>query len=122
MGLQIPRSLGDEVSLSDIGRRCWFALPGIASRDSEKQGDDHLCRLNKPRSCAHADWNSAQSVSIKGGPVSQREGFAQIAVGVFVVEEAILGPAFVGKRLLGGFKRERDRRSLEGVHQESEAE
>ena len=101
MGLQIPRSLGDEVSLSDIGRRCWFALPGIASRDSEKQGDDHLCRLNKPRSCAHADWNSAKSVSIKGSAVSQGEEFAQVAVGVFVIEKAILGASICGHEAIG---------------------
>ena len=42
-------------------------------------------------------------------------------VRVFLAEEEILGATFVGERVLGSFQWKRNRRSLDGVHKESEA-
>ena len=84
-------------------------MQGIVARDCAKPRNDHLCGCNQQGSCAYADRNTAELVSIQGGPVSERGKFSQNACGVSAAKEKVLGAAFVGERLLGGFKRKRDR-------------
>ena len=81
----------------------------VASRDSNQQGDDNLCGVNQPGSCASAAQYSAPAIGIPSGPVSDGEEFAPFVVGVQVVTKAILGSASMGQGILGGFEWECDR-------------
>jgi len=106
----------NEVSVSGAGGGCGGAGAGVAAGDIAKPGDVDLCWGNQSRSCAHADWDSAAFVGIEGGAVSEGEEFAPDVVGVSGAEEAVLGPASMGSRVLGSDERECDGRSVEEVH------
>ena len=58
--------MDNEIPISGIGWRCRDAMPRIAERDRDEQGDDDLCEVNKPRSCARADQYTAASTDIEG--------------------------------------------------------
>ena len=100
--------MDDEVSISGTGRGCRSTVPGVAAGDRAEQGDGDLRGLDQPGSRAHADRDTAADIGIEGGAVSEGEELTQAADGVSDVAEAILGPASVGARLLGGNERERD--------------
>ncbi len=73
----------------------------IIARDSEKSGDDNLRGFGEPRSHTSSDWDPAAVISISRGAVLKRQEFAQIIVGISEFADAVLGPAFVGTRILG---------------------
>jgi len=79
-------------------------VPRIDSRDCQKQRNDYLRGVDQSGSCAYADWYTAEFVGIQGGAISEGEEFAQANVGVFFAEKAVLGSAFVGEGILGGFQ------------------
>ena len=85
--------MDNKVSLSGTGWRCWSAMQGVAERDSDQQGDDDLCGINQPGSCAYVDRYSAPAIGIPSGPVSEGEEFTPVVVGVQGVTKAILGSA-----------------------------
>ena len=91
-----------------------------AARDSDEQGDEDLCGIDQPGSCAYADQYSATDIGVASGAVSEREEFTPVADGVPGIEKEILGTASVGQRILGSFEWECDRRGVEGIHQGSE--
>ena len=57
-------------------------MPGVTERDRDKQGDADPRRIYQSRSCPHADFDSAEPVSIAGSPVLEGKKLAQIALGV----------------------------------------
>ena len=73
----------------------------VIARDITKQGDDDLRGIGQSRSRASVDWDTAAIVGIESGPVSEREEFTQVADGVSKATKTILGPALMGKRILG---------------------
>ena len=76
-------------------------MSGVVARDCDQQGDDYLCGFYQPGSCAYADQYSASAIGISSGAVSEREEFTQVADGVSKATKTILGPALMGKRILG---------------------
>ena len=76
-------------------------MPGVAKGNSNQQRNADLCRVDQSRSRAHADWDSAAALGIKGGAVSKGKEFASSAIGVQATKEAVLGSALMGKRVLG---------------------
>ena len=97
-----------EISLSGAGRRCWGASAGVVARDQPESGDDDLCGSDQPGSCAYADRDTAVPIGIEGGAIFEGQEFAPDVGRVSGTEEEVLGSAFVGARVLGGFERERD--------------
>ncbi len=83
-------------------------MPRVTARDSEKSGDADLRGIGEPRSRPSSDRDPAADIGVTGGAVFKREEFAQIAIGVSDAEEAVLGSAFVGTRVLGSDQRERN--------------
>lgn len=63
-----------------------------------------------------ADLDTAAFVGVQGGAVSEGEEFAPAVDGVSGGEEAVLGPAFMGPRLLVSEQRQCNGRSVEEVH------
>lgn len=90
------------------GIRCRGALPGVIARDCANKGDGDLRGVDQPGSCPYADRDSATVVGIEGGTVFQGQEFAQIVDGVWGLEKAVLGPAFMSEGILGRFERKCD--------------
>ena len=107
LGLQVSSGMDNEVSVSGTGRRYRAPVSRVAARDSDEQGDDDLCGIHQPGSCAYANKYSAAAIGFASGAVSEGEEFAQIAVGLSQSTQAILGTTFVGSRLLGIDERQR---------------
>ena len=82
MGSEVPPGVDDEVQVSGAGRGDRAEVQGIIEGDSAEQGDDDLCGVDQPRSRAYADQYSTADIGIEGGAVSEREEFAQVAIGV----------------------------------------
>src|ERR1035438_1692022 len=72
--------------------------------DPTPTGD--LCRVDQPRSCPYADRDSAQRIGVAGGAVYEGEEFSQAVKRVHATSETVLGPAFVGTRVLGSNERQ----------------
>ncbi len=100
-------------------RRRWSAVSGIAARDCAEPGDDDPRRSDQSGSRAHAGVDTSQSIGVEGGAVPEGEELAQVALGICLTAEAILGPAFVGARILGCFKRQRHRRHVAEIYRGS---
>ena len=75
-------------------------MPGVAKGNSNQQRNADLCGVDQSRSRAYADWDSATALGIKGGAVSKGKEFASDAIGIQAMKEAVLGSAFMGKRVL----------------------
>ena len=84
-------------------------MPGITERDRDESGDADTCRIYQPRPCPYVDIDPAESVGIASSSILEGKKLAQIALGVWCLEEALLGPTFVGSGVLGSKQRERDR-------------
>ena len=84
-------------------------MPGVAKRNSNQQRDADLCRLDQSRPRAYADRDSTAAICIQGGAVSEGQEFAPAVIGIQATKEAVLGSAFMGKRVLGSNKRKCDR-------------
>ena len=76
MGFEIPFGMDDEVQVPGAGRGYWAEMPGIVTGDSTEQGDDDLCGVDQPGSCAYADKYTAAAIGLEGGAVFEREEFA----------------------------------------------
>ena len=76
LGLQVPLGMDDEVSIPGSRWRCREALSGVATGDSEEQGDDDLCGVDQPRPYPYADRDTAADLRVTCGPVSEGEEFA----------------------------------------------
>ncbi len=77
-------------------------MQGVVAGDSDEQGNADLCGLDKSGSCAHADRDTATALGIESCAIFEGEEFSPIALGVQAVKEAVLGPALMGERILGG--------------------
>ena len=121
MGLQVPLGMDNEVSVSGAGGGCRRASAGAAARDSAQPGDADLRRGDQSGPCAHADRDTAAHIGVQGGAVSEGEELAPAVVRISGVEEAVLGSALMGSRVLGGEQWQRHRRGVEEVHRRSEA-
>jgi len=108
MGLQIPYSMDNKISIRRVERRRRIPVPGAAARDSDEQRDEDLCRSYKPGSCSYANRDTTKHVSFQSRTISEREKLSQTVERIQTVKEAILGATFVGERILGGNKRECD--------------
>ena len=84
-------------------------MPGVAEGDRDEQRYADSCGIYQPRPCPHADFDPAAAVGLASSSILERKKLAQIALGVRTLEEALLGPAFVGSGVLGSKQRERDR-------------
>ncbi|VAY88198.1 hypothetical protein CARN8_2850003 [mine drainage metagenome] len=78
MGLKISFGVDYEVEVpvSGAGGGCWGEDEGVAEGDMLKHGIDDLCGGGEPRSCTHADRDSAPYIGIVGGAVLEGEEFA----------------------------------------------
>jgi hypothetical protein len=101
--------MDDEVSVSGTGRRYRASLSRVAAGDSDEQGDEDLCWINQPGSCAYANRHTAADIGIAGGAVSLGEEFTPAADGVPSITKEVLGSASVGQRVLGSIEWECDR-------------
>jgi hypothetical protein len=81
----------------------------VVAGDSAKQRNDYLCRVDQSRSRAYANRNSPEPIGIESGSILEGEKLSQVTVRVQQVEEALLGAAFVGQRVLGCYEWECNR-------------
>jgi len=84
-------------------------VPRAAARDSNEQGDDDLCGVNQPGSCAYANQYSAADIGIPSCAVSEGEEFASTVVGEQGITKEILGAASMGEGIQGSIAWECDR-------------
>ena len=76
----------------DVGLRCRELI-----RDIAKAHDLYIHAGSVNRDHVHlTDKYTATYIGFEGGAISQREEFAQAAVGVSSASASILGPAFLG--------------------------
>src|SRR5271165_4625554 len=116
LGLQVSYRVDHKVPISCAGRRRRATGAGVAAGNRAGARDDHLRWSDQSRPCAYADRDTAASVAVSGGAVSQGEEFAQIAVGISITSQTVLGSASVGSGLLGGDERQRDGRGVEEIY------
>ena len=105
-GMQVSYCMDYEISFFCAERRRGAAVSGAVARNCAEPGDENPRRRDQSGPRAHAGVDTSQSVGVEGGAVLEGEKFTQAAVGICLVAEAILGPAFVGAGVLGGFKRQ----------------
>src|SRR5271157_6420240 len=96
----------------DVGQRARELLLGnrAGARDDDLRWSDQ----SRPR--AYADRDTAASVGVSRGAVSQGEEFAQTAVGISIASQTVLGSASLGSGLLGCHERQRDGRGVEEIY------
>ena len=109
LGLQIPSGLDDEISIPGTRWRSRAEVSGVTKRNCNQQRDAALCSVDQSRSRAYADRDSTVTICIKGGAVSEGQAFAMAVIGVQKIKEVVLGPALMGKRVLGSNEWECDR-------------
>ena len=102
LGLQVSYRVDNEVPVSCVGGRCRATGAGVAAGNRAGARDEHLRWSDQSRSCAYADRDTAASVGVSGGAISQRQELAQTAVGISVASQTVLGSASLGSGLLGG--------------------
>ena len=84
-------------------------MPGIVAGYRDEQRDADPCGICESRPCPHADLDSTAAVGLPGSSILEGKKFAQIAHGIPSLEEALLGPTFVGSGVLGSKQRKRHR-------------
>ena len=84
-------------------------MPGVTEGNSNKQRDADICGFDQSRSRAHADRDTPSAIGIKSRAVLEGEEFASATIRVQAIKEAVLGSAFMGKRILGSNEWECDR-------------
>src|SRR5208337_2451728 len=106
----------NKVPISCVGRRCRATGARVVAGNRAGARDDHLRWSDQSRPCAYADRDTAASVGVPRGPVSQGEEFPQTAVGISVASQAVLGSASLGSGLLGRHERQRNGRGVEEIY------
>lgn len=101
MGPEVPHCLDHEVPLQGAGRGRRSAGSRAAARDRTKSGDGDPCRFGEQRPCASTDLDTAADFGLASSPILEGKEFAQVALGVPALEEALLGTASVGSGVLG---------------------
>src|SRR5208337_4148932 len=84
LGLQVSYRVDNKVPISCAGRGCRATGAGVAAGNRAGARDDHLRWSDQSRPRAYADRDTAASVGVLGGAVSEGQELPQTAIGTSV--------------------------------------
>jgi hypothetical protein len=113
---QVPRGLGDEVSLPGVDRGYRDSDTGRDPADLHGSGDQDSQRACEPRPRASVRIVPAGAVGVADDAIRQGQEQPRVAERVFGIEAAVLGPAPLGAGLLLRLVGHGDGRDDQGVY------
>ena len=101
-GIQHPISLcvGDKIPLPCSCRRSETSSSGDYPQNMSATRFSDRTRARKQRPCSHLGFSPNASVCESDNAENQGPFFARVATGVSALKEAVLGPTYLGSRLL----------------------